>query len=274
MASASDSTLNGGRGNDTLIGGGGQNVFVYRKGEGKDFIVNYNAGDTVSLVGATIEEASTNKKGDVVFKVGGKKLTVKDSSNLEITLSEDGTIKTFSGDVLYDGTTAATLATTFYASDTELIDAGLIDATFTKKAANISGNDSANTILGGKGKDVIYGDAGNDTLTGDKGNDKIYGGTGNDILTGGKGNDSLWGNDGADEFIYNRGDGKDIIYGFSDDDTLTLNAVIRSSRINSKGDAITLKVSGGSVILQDFTATTFNINSDTYKITDGEFVKQ
>ncbi len=133
------------------------------------------------------------------------------------------------------------------------------------------GNDS---ILGDKGKDILYGGAGDDTLNGGKGNDTLYGGAGNDNLWGGKGNDTLYGDDGADKFIYSTGDGSDVICGFSDDDTLTLNAVIKSSSLNSKGDAITLKVTGGSIKFQDFTATTFNINNDTYQLSDGALVKK
>ena len=289
LASTSDSTLNGGKGNDTLVGNSGKDVFVYKKNEGKDVIQNYAAGDTISIDGAAIDNVFV-KKDDVVFKVNGKKLTVKDAADKTITLSENGTAKTFSDGVLYNGNTSAVLAATFYAKSTTTINAASIDATNLKKASKISGNNSANiivgskkndtfygaggndSILGGKGKDVLYGDAGNDTLTGEKGNDKLYGGAGNDILTGGKGKDSLWGDDGADTFIYSKGDGRDVIYGFSNDDTLTLDAVIKDSTV--KKDAITLKLSGGAITFKDYTATTFNINSDAYQVKNGALVKK
>jgi len=80
-----------------------------------------------------------------------------------------------------------------------------------------SGND---TLSGGAGDDDLYGGAGNDTLNGGAGvdyllggagNDTLSGGAGNDVLTGGLGNDTLKGGLGDDIYIFNRGDGKDII---------------------------------------------------------------
>jgi Ca2+-binding RTX toxin-like protein len=51
---------------------------------------------------------------------------------------------------------------------------------------------------------VIYG-----TL----GDDKLYGSNGDDILIGGPGNDYMNGGPGSDTYIFNKGDGNDIIYG-------------------------------------------------------------
>ena len=53
----------------------------------------------------------------------------------------------------------------------------------------------------------------------------IFGGEGNDTLWGGAGNDELYGGEGSDTFVYKSGAGKDIIYGFSDEDNLTLDGL-------------------------------------------------
>ncbi len=85
----------------------------------------------------------------------------------------------------------------------------------------------------------------------------------------------MWGNAGADNFIYAKGDGKDIIYGFDNNDTLSLdNLEFTSATYNKKSKAVTLKVDDGSITLKNFTATTFHINDDTYKISGSNFVKQ
>ena len=85
----------------------------------------------------------------------------------------------------------------------------------------------------------------------------------------------MWGNAGADTFIYAKGDGKDIIYGFDNDDTLTLdNIEFTSASYNKKNRVITLKLNDGSITLKDFTATTFHVNDDTYKISGSKFVKK
>ncbi len=108
-------------------------------------------------------------------------------------------------------------------------------------------------------------------MSGGLNNDKLYGGTGNDSLNGGKGNDSLWGESGADTFYYAFGDGKDIIYGFEDDDLLK---IVGSFTTSYKKNAITFAIGDGSITLKNFTATTFHINSDIYQINSkNKFVK-
>ena len=54
-------------------------------------------------------------------------------------------------------------------------------------------------------RQFLDGGAGNDTLSGNNGNDVLIGGTGDDVLTGGFGNDV---------FIFNSGDGADVITDF------------------------------------------------------------
>ncbi|MDU3911695.1 calcium-binding protein [Kluyvera ascorbata] len=50
-----------------------------------------------------------------------------------------------------------------------------------------------------------------DTLTGLSGDDRLYGNDGNDTLTGGAGQDILTGGAGSDTYVFNAGDGMDII---------------------------------------------------------------
>ena len=155
----------------------------------------------------------------------------------------------------------------------------LYDAEYETEVKNIvSGGNGNNTLSGGSGDDKILGVAGHDSL---------FGGTVNDILIGGKGNDSFWGhtindafiysggNAGNDMFIYAKGDGKDVIYGFDNNDTLTLDNLDFTISYSKKNKAVTLKFDdGGSITLKDFTTTTFHINSDAYKISSSKFIKQ
>ena len=273
IASEGGSSLDGGKGNDTLQGGNGADTFVYRKNEGNDFIVNYEDDDKISIVGGTVSEMSVNKT-DVIFKIGSKKLTVKDANEKAITLSDNGTIKYFIDNVLYnESKTAATLSTNFSATGTTEIDAKTIDVTLTKKAVNISGNSKANSIIGGTRNDTLYGGAGKDTIIGGNGSDLLYGDAGADSLWGGKGNDTLYGGDGADTFVYAKGDGRDVIIGFGNDDLLELSSAFKAS-YNAKRKEITLKVSGGSIMFKDYTADTFHIGKNTYQIVDGSFKKK
>ena len=83
-----------------------------------------------------------------------------------------------------------------------------------------SGNDiglggrGRDTLNGGSGNDLLSGGRGNDTLNGGTGNDLLLGGSGRDILTGGEGNDLLFGGRGNDTFVFNAGDGRDVIADF------------------------------------------------------------
>jgi len=66
-------------------------------------------------------------------------------------------------------------------------------------------------LTGTSGNDTLEGGYGNDTLIGGHGDDKLEGDTGNDTLIGGTGNDHLLGGSGSDTYIWNLGDGNDVI---------------------------------------------------------------
>lgn len=127
-------------------------------------------------------------------------------------------------------------------------------------------------VLGGAGNDSISSNDGVDTLSGGAGNDKLLGGSGNDSLWGGKGNNSLRGDAGADEFIYSSGDGKDVIFGFDNNDTLPLDNL--DLKASYKNNAIIVTVDDDSITLKKFTASTFHINNDSYKISGSKLVKK
>ena len=76
-------------------------------------------------------------------------------------------------------------------------------------------------ITGSNLNDTILGNIQNNILIGNAGNDRIFGGTGDDILTGGDGSDVLKGGEGDDSYLYELGNGVDII-----DDTAGLNRIL------------------------------------------------
>lgn len=122
---------------------------------------------------------------------------------------------------LIDGDPATYIATSMI---------GTIDAKRRSSAINITGNNHANLIDGGKGADTIDGAGGADTITG---------GTGNDNLTGGEGNDI---------FVYNDGDGKDVITDYTaNEDSIYLKGNVGVRSVSSKGDDVTFNVGSGSI---------------------------
>ena len=94
---------------------------------------------------------------------------------------------------------------------------------FTPKGVTRTGGAGDDSLVGGAGTDSLSGAAGNDTLrgfaqndtlSGDAGRDVLYGDSGNDRLDGGTGRDQLWGGTGADVFVFQQGDGRDVLRDF------------------------------------------------------------
>ncbi|HSH28645.1 MAG TPA: hypothetical protein VK971_01960 [Thiohalobacter sp.] len=84
-------------------------------------------------------------------------------------------------------------------------------ATGNALANALTGNDTDNTLEGLAGDDSISGLAGGDILKGGYGEDGLSGGEGDDRLVGGFGNDILYGGAGADTYVFNPGEGQDVI---------------------------------------------------------------
>lgn len=170
-------------------------------------------------------------------------------------------------------------------SDTLSGGAGKDTLTGGKGEDSLKGDADADILKGEDDNDKLYGEAGSDTLDGGKGNDSLYGGAGNDCLVGGKGNDtltggkdndSLWGNAGADTFIYAKGDGQDIIYGFDKTDLLQITGTFSASYSKSKKEVyFDVGTTTNAITLKDFgSISSFNINGTNYKISGSKLVKK
>lgn len=273
-------TIEAGAGNDIIsLGSDAANSRIdYKSGDGNDSIVGFNASSTLQIGGGKGTYSTVESGDDIVVTVGKGKITVVGGADLD--------------ELHIDGAKLLIVTNKSAATVTAAPEIKFVSAAKRTKAINIMGNRLANSIVGGskndilsgdygadtlsggKGNDTLLGGRGNDSLSGGKGNDSLVGGKGNDTLWGGKGNDSLWGDAGADKFIYSKGDGNDIIFGFDDKDTLTFNNLEFIAAYNKKNKSIELKFEDGSIMLKKFTATTFHINDATYRISNNKFVKQ
>ena len=240
------STLNGGKGNDLLWGGYGTDIFVYENKGGKDTIESYDISnvDVVSLDNkATIKDASI-KKDNTVIKFAGGSLTIKDAT--EIVFEQNGQTTIFSGGIFIDENNSSAKVYSSFKGEIDLNDDyNLVtaDASLAKKAISIYGNAEDNSLIGGAGKD------------------------------------SLWGGDGSDTFIYKAGTGNDVIFDYEDGDLLTI--LDKKGKANSFTDStfsdgtLTLEINGGGKVSFESVdeSTAFNINSETYHISDGKLKK-
>ena len=115
--------------------------------------------------------------------------------------------------------------------------------TLTGSAVTGTGNDARNTLEGNDLDNVLVGGAGDDTLAGNLGNDWLEGGT------------------GSDGYVYELGDGRDIIVeaaGSDDRDVLVLAGAITENDFNFTRDAGALDDlvmrfnDGGSITIKDY----------------------
>lgn len=122
------------------------------------------------------------------------------------------------------------------------------NGTGTDRANDLVGNDVDNVLSGLGGNDMLYGNDGNDTLLGGDGDDTLFGGNGNDRLEGGAGADKLYGGTGNDYIVAASGD---VIDGGDGVDTVDFSAA-------SSG------VSGAGVNVENVIGSAFN---DSFTIT-------
>jgi Ca2+-binding RTX toxin-like protein len=166
--------FDGGAGNDTLVGGAGGDVYLYKRGDGSDFIEDYDEGEGgVNIL-----------RFDDSILVGDITVT-RDPSNLYLKIAGTADQITLNG----------------WPSN----DIHPIDRVEFANGVVWSGAD----LLSKAGSIVFQGTAGDDVLGGAEGADVFDGGAGNDMLMGGGGGDVYLykRGDGSDVIYDDQGDG-------------------------------------------------------------------
>ncbi len=190
--------LFGGDGNDTLIGGSGNDQMF--GGAGNDLMI-WNPGDGTDLMegGDGIDTAQIN---------GG-------NGTENFTLTANGSR------VRFDRISPAPFSLDIGTTENLVLNMNGGDDVFT------AGNGLAGLI-----NLTVDGGDGNDRITGGDGNDRLFGGNGDDTIIGGRGNDQLFGGAGNDTFVWNPGDGSDTVEGQDGTDTLIFNGANVAEKIN------------------------------------------
>ena len=247
-------SISGDKGNDTLYGGGGDDIYVYNKGDGADIIYDMAGNDKIKF-------RESIAPGDISFKreldkliisIKGDGETINDSIAIQNFFSinpeiGNNTVRTitFADGTVYDFNKILELTPLsptdkddkLYLTDgNDTFDAGLGND-------EIWSGNGDDIISGNEGNDVLYGNDGNDTLNGGNGNDTLYGGNGNDTITGGEGDDILYGGFGDDTYIFNKGDGNDIITDDEGVDTIKFGkGILKEDLIISRSNAYNIIV--------------------------------
>ena len=278
-ASAGGSVLNGGKGNDTLVGGEGADTFEYEFGDGKDIISNFEFGtgenaDIVNTKNAEIESVAIDGE-DLVLKFNdGGKIKIEDGANQNLQFvseyTDENTIVAQVGqnELNYDG-----VANLYWAAGKN---ASVTVADIDSEVSIYLNNDE-NSDAQFEG-DIKYLDAsefsGNATLVGNNRNNVITASAGGSTLWGGNGtsNDTLIGGEGDDLFIYQSGNGRDIIQGAGENDTVQLIGItLDEISVTATDSSLKLNfASGGSLSLDTNSGTTFNIDDTNYTYNNSE----
>ena len=201
--------IHGGAGDDTLLGGPRNDIYLFDRGDGVDTIVD------TAVAGAMneIRFGTGLSLGDLEVVQEANSLTIQTGPNGDtIVLSNYDPAGQTGSSVIG----SITFTNGLHLSLDELVNfSGGTDGNDTFSGTDgvdrynaKGGND---VVTGGGGNDLLLGGSGQDDLKGDTGNDQLFGGYDYDTLTGGIGDDTLDGGAGADVYVFNPGDGHDVI---------------------------------------------------------------
>ena len=217
-------SLSGGAyGDDTLIGGGGDDLLWddlergrLDGGDGSDLIAILEGAGFVSLV-----------EGYAERRYGGDARTRTSLNNIEGAVGaagDDVMIGAAGANRLFGGA-GDDLLLGEGGDDLLLAEAGGDLANGGRGADLINGGDGDDVIGGAENDDLLGGALGNDLVFGDGGNDRVFGDGGVDTVNGGDGDDQVNGGDGDDligggvgtDFL-GGGAGQDVVYGDAGND--------------------------------------------------------
>ncbi len=210
IGGAGDDILLDGVGSETLTGGDGADIFVFRSDNNRDYITDFQLGvDKIDI--SALGLAYTLDALDFETLADGFSV----SFGTEIL-----EVRTFDGGFLNESDLDYRDLFNMSHSASILGEIGL-------PITEILGSLLSDTILGGIEDDTVLGFAGDDFLDGAGGADILFGGTGRDILMGGDGRDQLSGEEdedrlygGSDDDMLDGGDGHDRLVGESGNDSL------------------------------------------------------
>lgn len=264
-----------GDGSDVVEGQDGADTLQFNGANIAERIgINANGGRVAFTRDIAAITMDLNSVETIAFRAlgGADVVTVGDlSGTAATTVSVDlaATIGSTAGDGAADtvsatGTNGAD-AVTLVGAGTSLSLVGLaarIDVTGAEGAndslvVNLLGGDdsfTAATLASGVARLTVDAGGGNDTVTGSAGADVLIGRDGNDRIDGRQGNDTAFLGAGDDVFVWNPGDGSDVVEGQAGIDTLQFNGA-------NIAEVIGISANGGRALFtRDVAAITMDLN--------------
>lgn len=227
-------TLRGGANHDMLSGDGGADVIYGNDGNDTLFIdaadlasgiVNGGRGHDTAIVLGSEDVVLDLQAHSLEAAAGGDGNDSISGAQLDLNLylqggAGDDSVSGGSGDDTLSGDAGNDTVRGGYGDDTVFGAKGNDSLQGQAGDDLLLGGEGADSLEGGDGDDIGSGGAGNDVMTGSSGDDHLSGDDGADTLDGGMGDDSLEGNEGNDRLLYWRGD--DTLIGGLGNDTFVL----------------------------------------------------
>ncbi len=261
--------VQGGAGNDTIFGAGGEDVFDGGAGDdslfgGADNDEIYGGDGNDTLAGGTNSDTMYGGAGDDRFVINpgdGSDTLVGGAGEDRVDFSGFTTNVTANFSGTGSGSVSSSAGTTTF-SQTEVLQTGSGNDT-------INGSGGAEIIETGAGNDRFFGGGGTDLAYGGAGNDSFDGGADSDTLFGGDGNDTLLGSAGTD--LLSGGDGRDLLEGGDANDTLIGGAGADTMFGGTGLDIVDYSASDAavSINLRTMTGAGGHAEGDVYQGVDG-----
>lgn len=234
-----------GNSQNNIIDGRGGDDQLYGK-DGNDILFGGAGNDYLS--GGTDRDLMIGGRGDDVYEVDNIKDVIIEKRNKGYDRVVSSVNYTLSANIEKINLIENAVIAKGNASDNKLFGNANDNILKGKKGNDtLIGAEGNDTLKGGKHNDYLDGGKGDDFINAGKGDDKLYAGEGNDYLVGKKGNDYLQGDLGNDTYLFNAGDGLDIIAENASDsgDRVLFGKCIKKEDIAFFADGNDLKVKYG-----------------------------
>ena len=229
--------VSGGIGNDFITGyNTGEDIFVYKKGDGTDYIEGGDSSGKTDAIKFT-DETTIN---DLNVSLDGDNLIIQYSNNIDDKII----IKNY----LKYGSFNSSIDKIIFADGTEKAIKTDLNLTIyiDEETTSYTDNALSNIIVGSDTTSCI-----------------IKGGLGNDTIVSGKANDVIYGDEGANTYTFNANSGTDIVYSSSGLDTIKIDGVslqAMTTTVNGNDVEITNSVyPTDKIIVKDYLNSLVNI---------------
>ena len=257
-----DDIFLGGNGNDLILGGAGTDVVF--AGAGDDTVVG-QTGNDVAFLGSGYDRFIWNNGDGSDFINGGKGFDITEVNGAD-GAGDEFDLRQVDGQAIFNRLNLGLFTLTNEEIEQFEIHGQGGDDSLT--VGDLNGSTVHQVVFsGGDGNDILdaresstaieaFGGDGDDLLLGGSAEDTFFAGAGDDIVVGQRGTDTAYLEAGDDRFIWNNGDGSDLINGGAGFDVTQVNGA------DGAGDEFDLRAVDGQGIFNRLNRGLFTLTNE------------